>query len=148
MTVRWLKTFDTDTPFSNFTEPEKPIDNTPNLQGSQIQVPQLLVRMSWNQLPSNCKDWCQSFESKIANCFIQLWVCCELWKLVLMWYCDVLVWFGIFVLIWNCNVFGSLEGWWYWRKLILSRLIFANDLGLILFWCLEFEFHCKFCLFW
>ena len=25
------KTFDTDTPFSNFTEPEKPI-NTPNLQ--------------------------------------------------------------------------------------------------------------------
>ena len=49
------KTFDTDTPFSNFTEPEKPI-NTPNLQGSQIQVPQLLVRMSWNQLPSNCKD--------------------------------------------------------------------------------------------
>ena len=56
MTVRWLKTFDTDTPFSNFTEPEKPIDNTQNLQGSQIQVPQLLVRMSWNQLPSNCKD--------------------------------------------------------------------------------------------
>ena len=56
MTVRWLKTFDTDTPFSNFMEPEKPIDNTPNLQGSQIQVPQLLVQMSWNQLPFNCKD--------------------------------------------------------------------------------------------
>ena len=36
------KTFDTDAPFSNYTEAEKPINSAPNVQGSQIQVPQLL----------------------------------------------------------------------------------------------------------
>ena len=37
------------------------------------------------------------FWTEDCNCYIQLWDCCE---------CDVVVWFGIVVLIWNCNDFG------------------------------------------
>ena len=59
------------------------------------------VRILWDQPSSNSKDWCQSFELNIANVIFGrgFAVSFEHW-----FWCDVLMWFGIVVLIWNCNI--------------------------------------------